>query len=209
MEYITHTNSDIDLNSEFVEVKFHDVDIDDAVIATGVNIQAAVLTIAEGNGPSERVGRGINIVTIGWRYDILLPTTTAAANTSDIVRVLLVVDKQCNGALPAALDILTTASYKSFYNLFNSHRFSIILDRVHNLSSESGSGRGSTDTLSYGEFIIEDDLFAEVDIPIEYDNSATDGSIGTIRSNNLVVVLCSKTGVTSFSSTIRIRYTEE
>ncbi len=190
------------------EMKFHDVTIDDVIVAATMNVQAALLTIPEGNGESERIGRKITIKKIGWRYECRIPTTATAANTSDTIRVMMVLDKQANGALAANTDLLENDDYQSFNNLANSQRFRILMDRSYSMHCPSGSGRGTTDTLSYGEDILSAQWHKKCNIPIEYDNSATSGVITSIRSNNIFIIVGSKSGLGGFASQVRIRYTD-
>ncbi len=191
------------------EMKFHDLDIDDAVVAVnGTIAEDSCITIAEGNGESERVGRKITIRKIQWKYDLILASTATAANTSDSVRVILYQDKQCNGAAATALNILKTDDFQSFNNLSNSARFKILYTRTHQLSCPSGSGRGTTDTLSYGEQSRNYSMNKNCNIVIEYDSSATTGAIATIRSNNIGVLLVGKSGLCNFSSKMRLRFTD-
>ncbi len=191
-----------------VELKFHDIDVDDAVIATGFSVQTALLTIPEGNGEEERIGRSITIKKINWRFRVTLPTTAVADETADTARVVLVWDKQANGAAPASTDVFETNDFQSFNNLSNNRRFRILMDKTYSIRSQGGSGRGATDTLSYAENVIDDTCFKNVNIPIEYDNTATTGAITTIRSNNITVLLSSASGLVGFSSKMRFRYTD-
>ena len=52
------------------EMKFHDVDLDDAVIAAGANATASINLIAQGVTESTRVGRKCTITAINWRYRV-------------------------------------------------------------------------------------------------------------------------------------------
>ncbi len=191
------------------EMKFHDVDITDAVVAAGVQIQAATLIIAEGNGESQRIGRKITIKKIGWRLTINLPTTATAGSTADVIRVMLVHDKQCNGSLPAAGDILDVDSFRSFNNLANSKRFRVLMDRTYDLVATAGSGRGSTDTLSWGAVVLSDTFFKNCNIPILYDNTATSGVITSIRSSNIFCVYCSRSGLAGVTTSMRYRFSDQ
>ncbi len=190
------------------EMKFHDVTVDDGVVAASMNVQTALLVIPEGNGESDRVGRKVTIKRIGWRYEVLLPTTAVAADTSDVVRVMMILDKQANGALPTNTIVLEDDDYQSFNNLANSKRFRILMDKSYSINCGSGSGRGTTDTLSYGDQVITAQWHKKCSIPIEYDNSATTGVITSIRSNNIFVIVGSKSGVAGFRSKVRVRYTD-
>ncbi len=187
------------------ELKFHDLNIDDAVVATtGTIAEDSVLTIAQGTDESERVGRKIVVKQIGWRFDIQLPPSTASGATSDQVRVILYLDKQANGAAAAVTDLLETADYQSFNNLSNSGRFRTLMDRDYDLVAKAGGGDGTTE--DYGEDLVSDTFFKKCNIAVEY--SGTTGVIAQMTSNNIGVLLLSKSGFTVFKSNMRIRFTD-
>ncbi len=192
-----------DLDSE---LKFHDVTVDDAVIASGGTIQNALLTIPEGIGEEQRVGRKLVIKSISWKIMLRLPSTATANNTSDTVRIMLIQDKQANGALPAVTDILASDDFQSFNSMANSQRFKTLWTRTVALNAPAGSGRGSTDTLSYGNNEQALSFHKNCNIAIEYDSSAATGAITTIRSNNIFVLLLSRLGVCAFVSEMRFRF---
>ena len=189
------------------ELKFHDLDIDDATIAQGASIaQASCNLIAQGVTEITRVGRKCTIRSILWRFRVALPSTATANETADSIRVILYQDKQTNGATAATTDILKTADFQSFRNLGNVGRFVILMDRVYDLNAPSGSGRGSTDTLSYGQHNIQDTLFKKVNIPIEF--SAGTGAITEIRTNNIGLMLLASDGHAGFGSKMRLRFSD-
>ncbi len=188
------------------ELKFHDIIVDDSPVPIAGAVQAALLTIPEGNGEEERIGRSITIKKIAWRYTITKSSQATLANTSDVVRVFLVHDKQANGALPAVLDLLETAVFQSFNNLSNSRRFRVLMDKTYDLSNPSGSGQNAAD--AFGEFTISDTFFKECNITIEYDNSAATGAITTIRSSNIFALYISQDARCVVVSNMRFRYTD-
>ncbi len=189
------------------ELKFHDLDIDDVAIAiNGTIAEDSVLTIAQGTTESERIGRKLTVKKIGWHFEIKFLGATAIAASSDVVRVMLYLDKQTNGVAATAVGILESDNYQSFNNLSNKSRFLILMDRFYSLKSHSGSGNGTTD--KFGEDVITDSFYKECNIPIEYDNSATTGAITTMRSNNIGVLLLSRDGGSLFASKMRIRYSD-
>ncbi len=189
------------------ELKFHDLDIDDVAIAINGNIaEDSVLTIAQNNTESGRIGRKLTVMMIGWKFEIKFLGATAIAASSDVVRVVLYLDKQTNGATATVTGIVESDNYQSFLNLANKNRFMILMDRTYSLMSRSGSGNGTTD--KFGEDVISDTFYKKCNIPIEYDNSGTDGAITTMRSNNIGVLLFSRDGGSLFSSKMRIRYSD-
>ncbi len=189
------------------ELKFHDVDLDDGVVAAGGNVTATVNIIAQGVTESQRVGRKCTIKSIHWRYRIFMPAQTDVATSAagDNLRVIMYLDKQANGATAAATDILETADYQSFRNLANSQRFNIILDRTsavnYDTMTSEGAGVVST-TFSSRDFVLN----KKCNIPIEF--SATTGAIGEIRSNNIGVMLVGNAGIAGFDSKIRLRFSD-
>ncbi len=194
--------------AEAGEMKFHDIDIDDGGVAATWTVQAELLEIPEGVGEEQRVGRNITIKKIGWRWTCTKASGATAAATSDVFRLMVIQDKQANRALPAATLVVQSDNYQSFNKLANSKRFRILYDRTFDLWSPSGSGRGVTDTLSFGEQTISGTWFKDCNIQIEYDNSAATGDITTIRSNNIFCMMISQGGGLSFDSKFRFRYTD-
>ena len=146
------------------EMKFHDVDIDDAVVAAGGTIQAALLTIPEGNGEEQRIGRKLNIKRIGWRYSYELPDTATAASSSDVIRIMLILDKQANGALPVVTDILETADFQSFNSLSNSQRFRVIMDKTHQVTATAAISATFGETRRVGQFFKRCNIAIELDL---------------------------------------------
>ncbi len=185
------------------------MDVDDAVVSTGGTIaEDSLLTIPEGNGQSERNGRKITVRSIHMRYDILLPAAVGSNTTSDAVRVIVYLDKQTNGAAAVVADLLNVADWQSFRNLGNTGRFAILMDKQVALNSKSGSGRGTTDTLAFGEDERAFSWNKTVNIPIIYDDSVSTGAIASMCCNNIGILTISKGGLAAFGSRVRIRYTD-
>ncbi len=186
------------------ELKFFDLDLNDTTIAQGVNVTDSINKIAQGITESTRVGRKCTIRSINWRFSVTMPALTGAASTKDTIRVIMYLDKQCNGATAANTDILESADYQSFNNLSNKSRFRTLMDRTYDMNANAGGGDGTTE--DYGSTVTNDTFFKRVNIPIEYD--ATTGAITEIRSNNIGILLCSAQGIAGFASKIRVRFSD-
>lgn len=134
---------------------------------------AIVLQNATGTGRN-----GDQIKTLGSRLSYLIKISASAASTQ--FRVLLIQDKQCNGALPAAGDVLedvtVTDAMVSPINLDNKYRFRILHDKVHQLSI---SGNQSVYVRRQIKHMFK----------VRYD--ATAGAITDLTSNNLFLMLIS------------------
>ncbi len=189
------------------ELKFHDLDIDDAAIAVGGTIsQDSINLIAQGVTESTRIGRKCNIRNIGWKFELQLAEVDGGANPldPDTVRVILYLDKQANGATAAVTDILESNDYQSFNNLANKSRFRTLMDRTYELNTPAGGGNGTTS--DWASSLITDSFYKKCSIPIEYD--ATTGAITEIRSNNIGVLLLSRNGLVAFRSKMRVRFSD-
>lgn len=123
---------------------------------------------------------------------------------NDTVRIILYLDKQCNGTAATVTQILESDDFQSFNNLSNKSRFRTLMDRVYDLNATAGMGNGTAnDTVATQ---INDSLFKKVNLPIEYDSTA--GAIAEIRSNNICMLILSKDGRAVLDSQMRLRYSD-
>ncbi len=189
------------------ELKFFDIDVDDAVIAAGGVVTDSINTIAQGVTEVTRVGRKCTIKSINWHYQLNLPQVDAAGTPGnpDNIRMMIYVDKQCNGATAAVLDILETADWQSFRNLSNTGRFDILYDKWHvlNYAGLASDGAGVVSQAKYQEWST---FYKKCNIPLEFDN--TTGAITEIRSNNIGVLVVGQSGLAGFSSKFRLRFSD-
>ncbi len=187
------------------ETKFHDVDLDDAVVASAGTVTPTVNIIPSGTTESDRDGRKCTITAINWRYNLNLPEIDAAANpaASDIVRVIMYLDRQANGATAAVTDILESADYQSFNNLANTSRFLTLYDKATPVNYQTLASDGAG-VVSSAQVLTWHTFYKKCNIPIEF--SSTTGAITEIRSNNIGVLLISSSGVCGFASKIRLRF---
>lgn len=194
------------------EMKFFDQEINEGSLAANGTIflngsaEASILRIPQGTGESERIGRKLTIRKIAWRYEITIDLQVAATLTDQTIRVILYNDKQTNGTAATTTDILEQNDRFSFRNLTNSGRFRILYDKKHSISpliaaSDAGVWTSGQRTTCYKMYL--DNL----NIPVEY--AALDGAIVELRSNNINMLIMTKTAATTtFASTMRIRYSD-
>ncbi len=190
------------------ELKFFDVDLDDAVVATGGVVTDSMNKIAQGVTESQRVGRKCSIKSIYWKYRVDMPEVdeVASPNTTEQVRVILFLDKQCNGATATAAGILEEAGeVHSFRNLANQGRFTILHDKLTTMNWRTLAS-SSAGNVSSAEVITEHVFYKKCNFPIEFDS--TTGAITEIRSNNIGVLLVSKVGTGGFMSKMRLRFSD-
>lgn len=97
--------------------------------------------VVQGTTATTRIGRKILMKSINIQGVV-------ATSTGNAARILIVYDKQSNGALPAATDVLTSNTLMAMQNLDNRDRFIILADilpyeqeeNISNPSASSGFG---------------------------------------------------------------------
>lgn len=163
------------------EKKFFDTalnftfDITAEVPATG---QLAL--IPQGDTESTRDGQQCVIKTIQIRARLNFAPATAAT-ASDVCHLLLVLDKQCNGAAAAVTDVLTSSNmWSNLNNLANSERFVILKRWAIPMTAQAGVSAAYNDTCK------QINLYKKCNIPMKF--SGTTGAITEIRSNNIFLI---------------------
>lgn len=105
-----------------VEVKHLDTTVSGGFNSTG--IVNSLNTMAQGDTNITRNGDSIKALSIHGKGFL------SVGSDDSIVRVMLVLDKQCRGAAPAVTDILESASVTAHQNLDNLRRFKILDDKL-------------------------------------------------------------------------------
>ncbi len=191
------------------EVKFKDTTVTEGLINETGTLQTGPVTIAEGTDDDQRVGRKIVVTKLQWRYTLTILQTTDGQKSNDVIRVMVLLDKQCNGANPTisgASGIVVADTFDAYMQLANSGRFTVLMNRWHNMNCTAAVGDGTTN--EYGQNSKFFQWHKEVNIPIEYDTSVTTGAIASIRSNVIQLVLWSENGACNMVSKFRVRYTD-
>lgn len=191
------------------ELKFHDVDLDDPVIAGGGTVTPTINIIPQGVKEDERVGRKCVLKSIYWNGTLDLPIQDAVATslTGDMIRLIVYQDHQCNGATATDVGILETADIDSFRNLANQQRFTILYDKVFVLNYLTLASDGAG-VVSQAQLLKRFKFYKKCNIPIEYDNSASTGVLTTIRTNNLGVLVVGQGGKAQLTSKFRLRFSD-
>lgn len=187
-----------------LELKFLDQDIAGTFATAGLVTNAgSLINIAQGTGENQRDGRKCTIKRLSWKLNLIKGQQTGSANTATLVRCIIYLDKQCNGATVAVTDLLEVAEFDSFRNLANNSRFQILSDRTLPLNSIAGGGDGTTE--DYGKIIKQVRWNKNCSIPVEY--SSTAGAITEIRSNNIGCLMIADTTSATYTGTFRVRFT--
>ncbi len=191
----------INLNTD---LKFKDVIIDDAVISTTGDVQAQIFTIGNGDTSNQKDGLKIVIKQIAIRFQIELPATTNKDAGADIVRMMLLKDKQANTALPAVNDILVGTDIQQHLQPANTRRFTVMFDKTIAINALASFGTTGTGTTVIRQ--ISWQYKKNLNYPIYYNNAVTTGTIAQITSNNLVMLFISEKGFCGIKSLVRVHY---
>lgn len=148
--------------------------------------------IAQGDTANDREGSKVVLTSLQMKYSWKQNTNAVASRC----RVMLVLDKQVNGATFSAGDLLQSTALGtgivSPLNLDGAFRFKILYNKVHTLSSEGS-------VVQYGE------MFRKINIPARY--TGVPGNIANVLSSGLFLVHLSdettQTPTISFFTRIR------
>lgn len=182
------------------EKKFWDTGLTIAEVPTGMQIHNLTV-VAQGNGESQRIGRKITIRDINVRYTLrMFPSVSAFAG--NVIRIMIVQDRQTNGTEFAPGDLLEDNDLHSFRNLANSGRFKVLWTTTIDLSATAGVS--DTGYAANAKSVI---VNLKVNIPMEYDGVS--GAIGTVRSNNIYFTTQTLIGEEFIANgNARIRFTD-
>lgn len=92
----------------------------------------------------QRVGNSCKTLRIGLRGQVMPSTENVAVDVYNQVRMLVLYDRQPNGALPSTLDILTYGDVNSPRNPDFAYRFTTLADKsfqVYNKAGQAYQGR--------------------------------------------------------------------
>jgi len=188
------------------EKKYKDTDLNLVAVAqTGTNMSNTLLVIPNGTGESERIGRKINVRAIYFKGVVVL-LNQASMTCANRIRIIVYLDRQCNGAAVTSTDLLQTAAIDSFYNLDNVDRFRMLHDKTFTLTSPSAV-IPSAGTIQTGTAMKNWKWSAMVNLPIEY--SGTTGALTEIKSNNIgVFAIADANNFIELKYFCRVRYTD-
>jgi len=145
-------------------------------IETALVPTTCLCVISQGAASDQRIGRRILVKSVYVRGRVFAPTSMTGAAS---FRMLVVQDKQCNGALPAATDVLLVNEYCSPVNLGNSKRFKILMDET------LGGVTLSTDTQEGINF----ERYVKTNIEIGYVNNAGAGTEADVLTNGIYCIV--------------------
>lgn len=176
-----------EFSDSIYETKTKDTDITD-LVNTILSISGTTpCLVAQGAEYDERIGRKIWAKRLLVRCEVEWTPTALTDQTSDMLYMWVVLDRQANGTVPAVTDVFTTSeARKALIFPPNQQRFSIIgFKMVPVWSHTRNTGTPRTMTKAFNMSI-------DIDLPIEF--KGTTGTTANLVKNNLWIFSgCSKT----------------
>jgi hypothetical protein len=189
------------------ELKYFDGNDQVSNVAAAGAVWDSLNEIPQGTTAITRIGRKAVIKSLKLNYTVQLPMQTGESDPKhgDTVRMIVFIDKQANGATAAVTDILESAAWKSYYNLANSDRFQILLDKYHNLNYLTLAA-DQANNFDQGEVEKHYLRNFKLNMPVEF--SSTTGAITEIRSNNIGILWISNHAEAHVFMRWRLRFTD-
>lgn len=172
-----------------------------------VSPAGSINLISAGSSANQREGRKVVAKGIESRFTFQLSSTTTAANTTAVVRLITVLDRQANGASFATTDLFEVVTPLSetnaVYNIANSQRFKILGDETFDLNAQSNVGAGGASVAPTKSKVVK----MVINVPIEYGADASPAVLSQVRSNNILhALLIQGAGTVAVTSTTRLYF---
>ena len=156
--------------------------------------------LAESTTPFGRIGRKVVLKKIMFRFTLELPSTAAAADGADSLRIMVVWDKATAGTIINETQLLSgaTPDINAFNNLDFKGRYVTLMDKIYTIHADASF---SASTIYNTRAIT---FYKEVNIPLEFTESA--GSIVENRINSVQIFAISERAKIFVKGVTRIRY---
>lgn len=155
-----------------------------------------------GGTAGQHIGRSVTLRSIAFNTALGFTSTGGAP----ILRVLIVYDRQPNGAAPAVTDILYANDPSAPMNLNNSKRFKVLHDwRPDEINPTAGAGISGP--------AVQHSFYRKLQLPMEFNTGST-GTIADITTGSIyALTFCTKmdagAAVTlNHFTTARVRFTD-
>jgi hypothetical protein len=192
------------------ELKYLDTVITHATVSDTGSLTESLNNIPEGTSESQRIGRKVIVKGVYLKGNAILKQQTAGMSShSSRLRIIMYLDKQCNGGAATVDNLLKNPTggqlMNAFRNLENSQRFRMLCDYTVSLDTGSNFWSGATWSNSEVNKTVKCNK-GKLSLPLEF--SGTTGATGEIRSNNIGLLLIPDHGEIEFQGTVRVRYSD-
>lgn len=164
-------------------------------------------TISQGTNAGDRTGRDAVIESVQIRGIMSLgsPSTTP----EDVLRVMLIWDRETRGAAPAAADVFLStgggSTCISQLNYDNAHRFKIVKDELYMINTSAIGQTAATSWAQNTMLVKNNSKTHKIGLKTHYYNTSA-GTVADIDSGALYLVVVSLYGTVSWSNSIRVKF---
>lgn len=162
------------------EKKFFDTSIVNVADVSAGAVLNSLCLVPQGTTDQTRVGNKITLKNINLRGFASNDDAAAGTLQPGILRVILFVDKQANGATATVTDILQSASISSFRNMDQVDRFVILKDQFYKTVVTVTNSTGTPHS-DQGNTLWKMSVKCNIDVHF----SSTTGAITELKSNNV------------------------
>lgn len=169
---------------------------------------AGVLTLL--NGVTDGVGNNVRIGTKIWLKSMLLRLSTfpniggTGDPTGEMLRVMVIYDKQANGVAPTVANILNTGAWDSPNNLAFRDRFTTLLDKTIDVQANAYAGNTIVGGSVSARHIMK---FKPLALPVVF--NGTGATIASISTGSIYLLCMSAFGQDQgFYFNSRIRFVD-
>lgn len=170
------------------------------ISASGTFVSSIIAGIVQGTTETSRVGKTITVHSIEVKYEFAMPND--AVVFEEAVGWYLLIDKQPNGATPAVLDVLSTASYITIKNNETRSRFKILKQGLNALPNTS------VGAATYSAANVVNHFFIKFKKPFEIQFNGNAGTVADLVTNNILFLTVSKNGKAKMTGYIRVKFAD-
>ncbi|AXH75673.1 MAG: coat protein [Cressdnaviricota sp.] len=196
-------------NPHNFEKKYWDTGINLSAIAAVGQCLSSINLIPQDTSKNGRIGNKCTAVNINVHGVLILPAAVSGVTlVGTRVRIILYVDKQCNGVTAQPADLIKDSPtggtfVNSFRNMDNVDRFIVLKDKTFTMNYLTAG----TATEAAASVLREYKFNKKCSIPLDY--SATTGALTEIRSNNIGMMFISDTNnQVSFQQISRVKFSD-
>lgn len=150
--------------------------------------------LAEGNQDNNRIGNEVTWKSLAYHFQCTQATTVS---TGGLCRVILFIDRQCNGVAPSVTTVLQAADFRSFINIDYQKRFQILDDTTVSVCAGAGI---ATAAIVAPVWIAR---FKSIDLAAMFGSTST-----SALTNALFMLVISDVSTINFSFVSRARFTD-
>lgn len=193
------------------EKKFKDIELGSTALtlAGAVLSTSVLLGLRQGTKETERIGRVVKLTNVSLKGHLVHSAQTNITAAGMIVRIIMFLDKQANGAVATPALILSqgTDKWMQFRNLENSKRFQILSDKTYDMNAQAGglSSVPAEETAPVMKHIRINKNWP-AGLPINFAGDV--GDITDLKSNNVGIMVIASQAAGTIQWQLRSRFTD-